>query len=358
MSGHEHEHGPDCDHDHGMPPDPVRVRWPGASAEDKNGHPGFRKGGLFWTLVLCELAESDDAQDALEELGVDAILAAVPEEAPDDEVEWATPDELAGAAEKLAALLADGDAKVKPIVAVYDDLWAEATDGDDEAPPAAEAFAADLQDLAKIARYAAERGADKVVIEIQRPDEDSLWESLAHEYDGELPDITEADPEDEDESGDDLPSLGDLIFVIRSAARTDDGYRFDAVGRYGETPVGFGVAIRTRDGDDPDAVHDGGARVTLTLPGKPGKNLVTAIAEVYEVDRPGGGAAAKVELAAVSLEGDAGDPFSGVVPLELIHEGKPRFECFLNFDLGDRLVELREKDPKHRAAIVKTLAGA
>lgn len=139
----------------------IHLYWPGATAQQGAGHPGFFNDDHGWASFMVAVDEDDAAAELLIELGYDVLGAAVFEEMDDEGRTEALvpPAEFAAAALSFGALVAGADERVAPLVALY---AKEAVDGVDGA---AEELARDCRDLAAIAKYASDQGAEAMALE-------------------------------------------------------------------------------------------------------------------------------------------------------------------------------------------------
>jgi hypothetical protein len=91
------------------------------------------------------------------------------------------------------------------------------------------------------------------------------------------------------------------------------------------------------------------------------RSFLEALAHSYGLPAPAGGMANFTEVSAITLEGDPERVLDERVRLKLLfgaHEDSriPYAELYLAIDVPERTVELKEKDPDWRAAILESLA--
>lgn len=133
----------------------ARLCWPNEELTDhRTSAPGFASGGAAWADWIARL-HADDADatfDALNDLGLGPLVVVVStahDDPSDDDVQWATPNRLLGAAQLAHELLITKDARFAPIFALY----VEAA-GAGSADAARERMAQDLLDVAAMAQWA------------------------------------------------------------------------------------------------------------------------------------------------------------------------------------------------------------
>ena len=108
---------------------------------------------------MAERYNHPDVLDAMNRLGVGALLSHITDGMEESEVDWVSPEQLMEAAEKLKDLVLAGDPRVKRIVETYS-LSANRVD------PVHEEFAQDLADVRLIAKFSKEMGVPKMTLEV------------------------------------------------------------------------------------------------------------------------------------------------------------------------------------------------
>jgi hypothetical protein len=133
----------------------ARLCWPDLDRTDERSPaPPFASGGATWADWIARL-HADDADatfDALNDLGLGPLVVVVStahDDPDDDDVQWATPDRLLGAAQLAHELLITKDARFAPIFALYGKAA-----GAGSADAARERMAQDLLDVAAMAQWA------------------------------------------------------------------------------------------------------------------------------------------------------------------------------------------------------------
>jgi hypothetical protein len=135
----------------------ILVHWPGATEEEEGGHPGFYNDDKAWASWMAAVSSNAGALRLLEKLGVACLIYCTTDGVDEDEIEWTTPDDLQQAANKLRRLVQDEDERVAPLISIYEGSYDGVENG-------AEEFAQDLADVASIADYARDQGAEEMVL--------------------------------------------------------------------------------------------------------------------------------------------------------------------------------------------------
>lgn len=136
----------------------IFVCWPGASEDEKGGHPGFWNDDQGYAHWICGILESPWRRLGFRLRGLGPLLHVYSADNPAERIDWTTPTKLKNAARRLHGELASGSAFAASVARLYDR-------GPGEDPPEAE-LARDLSDVAKIAEYAEGRGARQVALTI------------------------------------------------------------------------------------------------------------------------------------------------------------------------------------------------
>ena len=168
----------------------------------------------------------------------------------------------------------------------------------------------------------------------------------------ELPEITAASDSE----------WHDLTFRIQHVQRQADGAQLvQAAGTYRNKPVAFAVLLGPqweagRLGDLPLITYTG--VVTLRSLGVQSDHLLVVIDQLYGTAQHPLKMRPQTPFTAITLGGDPRDLQAAPVKMKLFFESddESRYaELFLNIDRGAHTVELAEKDPDYRSAIVRAL---
>ena len=151
----------------------------------------------------------------------------------------------------------------------------------------------------------------------------------------------------------------DADFIAQSIETSSDGVvSIAALSHSGSEEVGFLVVIPTQwvpwKPKDLGVVWYRGT-VTIKSAGKSTEAFVRALAKAYGKAAPPF-ALTERQLTAIALGGDPRNAYAGKVELKLFCESEREneyAEIYLNFDLSKRVVELHEKDPEYRVAVLK-----
>jgi hypothetical protein len=133
--------------------------WTGITDEQRDSLTGFENECKAWGNWMAERYNHPDVLDAMNRLGVGALLSQITEGMEESEVDWVSPQQLMEAAEKLKDLVLAEDPRVKRIVETYS-LSANGID------PVHEEFAQDLADVRLIAKFSKEMGVPKMTLEV------------------------------------------------------------------------------------------------------------------------------------------------------------------------------------------------
>jgi hypothetical protein len=160
-------------------------------------------------------------------------------------------------------------------------------------------------------------------------------------------------------------SWHDLSFRIQQLGNLPNGGQLLRVaGTYRGATVALGVLLgpswkEGRLGADVALVIYSGTVEIRSLGGQSDRFL-TALDELYGTKQRATRMGAQTEFAAISLGGDPAHLKAAPVKLKLFFESddESRYaELYLNIDMGTGTVELAEKDPDYRTAIVRALSA-
>lgn len=145
----------------------------------------------------------------------------------------------------------------------------------------------------------------------------------------------------------------------------DGASHFLAIATWNELPVSFGVELGSaweeQSFDDGPVVRWG--TVTFTRIGAESDEFVRVLDEAYDTESDPAQMVEKAQFTAATMEGDPLHPQDGPVKLRLFcnedEEDQEYYaEFYLDFDLTKSFVQLREKDPDYRHAILRALTAA
>lgn len=155
--------------------------------------------------------------------------------------------------------------------------------------------------------------------------------------------------------------FADLTFLIVEVARNRDGsQRLVANARHRDRAVGLAVRLgpNWREGTLGDTIVTHQGEVTLASIGEDSDALVTAVSQIYELESGPLSMAEAVDFTGISLEGDPARLSAGPVKIKLFfeHEDEEQYaEVYLNIDLQQMILEVREKDQEYRGALLRAL---
>jgi hypothetical protein len=156
----------------------------------------------------------------------------------------------------------------------------------------------------------------------------------------------------------------DLGFGLVGKPRSADDLIALTVGaRHAETDVGFNVVLpKSWEYEEQENMPGIGSYVGIALAAvRPqSDDFLKALATVYGIEVPPR-MADFTELNAVSLEGNPENVLTEKIALKIFFGAHPEFgipyaEAYLNLDVPNGIVQLHEKDPEYRKAIVEGLA--
>ena len=155
----------------------------------------------------------------------------------------------------------------------------------------------------------------------------------------------------------------DLTFRIQHVGRLPDGTQLvRAAGSHRGVPVAFAVLLGSawKAGSLGPNLPTYTGTVTVRSLGAPSNQLLRALDEIYGTRRHAQTMRPRTEFSVITLEGDPRRLSAGPVKLKLFFEsddGTQYAELYLNIDRGQSTLELAEKDPDYRAAIVRALSA-
>jgi len=157
------------------------------------------------------------------------------------------------------------------------------------------------------------------------------------------------------------PGFADMTLAVTTAT-SGSGLRYLATAQHQGQEVAISVVLHgpwiagRLDSEVQLTVYRG--RVELIRTDPRSDVLVTVMDGLYGTALGAHRMQSRVAFPAVSLAGDPAHPEQGMVKLKLFHgdEGSADyFELYLNLDARQQRLQLREKDPAYRAAVVRTL---
>lgn len=157
----------------------------------------------------------------------------------------------------------------------------------------------------------------------------------------------------------------DLTFAVSGSEESPDGSRVLRVaGVRRGAGVGLIVVLGPRwekkalEANVSLITHRG--TVAFRSAGTESDTLLRVLDEVYATGLRPGHMRAETSFAAISLSGDPSDLSRGESKIKLFFEAEAEdryAELFVDIDLGNRALEIREKDPEYRKAIIRALAA-
>lgn len=155
----------------------------------------------------------------------------------------------------------------------------------------------------------------------------------------------------------------DIYMKIVSEIRTDSSYVYTVKGLYKGNTVGLQIEVRSDIGAGiVNGSVSGGSGfladgVTLRSIGSESDNLVTALAELYNVSATEGFTKQPIASTIFSLNSKAVDlSKAGYYKLKLFYEIADEelyAELFLNINTETKEIELHEKDQEYRSSLIK-----
>ncbi|MDZ4695089.1 MAG: hypothetical protein SGI86_08050 [Deltaproteobacteria bacterium] len=159
------------------------------------------------------------------------------------------------------------------------------------------------------------------------------------------------------------PGFADLTFAV-SIARSDPVRHYIGTAQHGGVEVALSAELHgpwiagRLDHDVNLVVYRG--RVDLIRTDDRSDNFVRVMDGLYGTGFGALKMTNRIALLAVSLAGDPAHPELGLVKLKLFHGDEKSdgyAEAYFNLDVGGLKMQLREKDPKYRVAMVRALAA-
>jgi hypothetical protein len=157
----------------------------------------------------------------------------------------------------------------------------------------------------------------------------------------------------------------DLTFAIESRERAaTGGERFVAAGADGQTEVALAITVEPGwtkgklDGINADVYR---GLVTLETTGPRSDRLLQAIDRLYSTNLGVNRMSRATRFVGISLEGNpaALDDAPTKIKLFFESEREDRYaEIFLNLDVRAKTIQLNEKDPDYRKAVILALSGS
>jgi hypothetical protein len=137
----------------------VNAYWPGITEDQLESQPGFYNDCKAWGAWMAEREGEPAAKQALQVLGVEALLSHTTRGMRPEEVYWVRPTLLASAAAALKQAVTSQNPQTEIILKTY-------ARNANQVEPIAEEFIRDLDDIETIARWAEQEGADKMTLEV------------------------------------------------------------------------------------------------------------------------------------------------------------------------------------------------
>ncbi|MDI7157980.1 hypothetical protein QMM42_16140 [Leptospira santarosai] len=146
------------------------------------------------------------------------------------------------------------------------------------------------------------------------------------------------------------PPTADLVFSIVKTSETERSHQFEVRGTYRGKPVGFAIRMPKSDPN----------RLWL-IPQEPyTKNFIVALAKAYSVPVPVNSLRNEIELVSILLKGNPRDLLHSKLLFKCFYDTEERknlySEFYINIHLGQKRLELAEKDFDYRPNIVKLLS--
>jgi hypothetical protein len=137
----------------------VTAYWPGITKAQLDDEPSLSDDGHNWGQWMAEREDQPDVLRAVAELGGTALLTTMTDGWEDDDVEWATPQELRAAALRLGQAVRDNRPGIARILETYGRHA-------DDTTPIAEQFLTDLAEIAALATWAESYGTDRITLSV------------------------------------------------------------------------------------------------------------------------------------------------------------------------------------------------
>jgi hypothetical protein len=133
--------------------------WPGITEAQLDAQPGFANDDRAWGNWMAEREDDAVVLRGVADLGASALLTIKTDGWDDDDVTWATPQELRRAVQSLRHAIERRDRAVGHILASY----ARNANG---VRPLVDEFLTDLADIEALADWAEREGAGRMTLEI------------------------------------------------------------------------------------------------------------------------------------------------------------------------------------------------
>lgn len=137
----------------------VTAYWPGITGEQMDDQPSLSDDGHAWGNWMVEWDNDPDIPRAITALGAAPLLTTMTDGWEDDDVTWATPQELRDAAQRLARAVREN----RPGVARLLDTFGRNAGG---FVPLAEEFLNNLEEIATLAIWAEAHGTDRLTLSV------------------------------------------------------------------------------------------------------------------------------------------------------------------------------------------------
>jgi hypothetical protein len=153
----------------------------------------------------------------------------------------------------------------------------------------------------------------------------------------------------------------DLIFYIQTYKKLADGsQRLHASGLKNGKPLALEIELgpKWKGGTLGDVIKTFQGIVTYHSVGVESDNFAQVLDELYRTKINPTKMATSTRFAGIALEGNPGDLASGRTKIKLFFESDVEneyAELFTNIDLRKHRLEIREKDPDYRSAVVNAL---
>lgn len=158
------------------------------------------------------------------------------------------------------------------------------------------------------------------------------------------------------------PGFSDFTFAV-SIATSGSVRRYLGTAQHGAVEVALSVELHgpwipSQLSDDVNMVVYRG-RVDLIRTDGRSDDLVRVMDDLYGTGLGVSNMTNRIAYSAVSLAGDPDHPERGLVKLKLFYgEGSNVYaEAYLNLDLGGLKMQLREKDPDYRRALMRSMSN-
>jgi hypothetical protein len=137
----------------------VAAYWPGITEADMESMPGFFNDDRAWGNWMAEREDDPRVRDAVARLKAHAILTYKTDGLDDEDVDWVTPEQLRLAALALRTAVREKAKETIPILETYER-------NANRIDPVSDEFVQDLDDIIAMTKWAEERGATKMTLEV------------------------------------------------------------------------------------------------------------------------------------------------------------------------------------------------